>query len=355
MKLSAACIIIASCIGSAAAAQPKGVALGMHTVEYGGGSEKARAATVAKIVKTGAAFVRINILWRNIQPTGADHYASNFVAVYDDYIDKLARAKLDIIAISTITPKWASSGTILRKGNDVPSNVPAPAAFAQWMSWLAARYKDKVSAFQFYNEVDIPNNWDNGGAESYMAVHIAGYNAVKAVGPDLLVVTPGISWEYGRSAAFVKSMYAFGLHGNYDVMALHLYPIPSHDLIAYVKAVTDIMDANDDTSIPLWVTETGLPTMTKPTYAQTEEQQVEFWDKRVLRDMRGLMPRIRRITWYELEDHGLPVSASWTAADNKAEPEFNFGVYRSDGSGKLILQRMQNYDPTDRTIAPAAR
>ncbi|MEK6795597.1 MAG: hypothetical protein AABZ39_12530 [Spirochaetota bacterium] len=63
--------------------------------------------------------------------------------------------------------------------------------------------------------------------------------------------------------------------------------------------------------------------------------------------MRGLMPRILRIPWYELEDHGLPVSASWTTADNKAEPEFNFGVYRSDGSGKLILQRMQNYDPTD--------
>src|SRR5436305_1056872 len=166
----------------------------------------------------GARWTRITIQWKAWE-TSPGTYASVEVARTDRAIQISKAAGINVLLEVHNAPAWASNTNDSGQGN-VPRD---PAMYASFLRYLAARYKGQVDAYELWNEPDIQRFWNPGpNAATYPALLKAGYQAVKSVDASALVVSAGLSWDYTN---FLGKMYASGARGNFDVLAIHPYPV----------------------------------------------------------------------------------------------------------------------------------
>lgn len=304
--------------------------LGANTIEYGGDSPVARSDTVDKIVASKASWVRINFMWSKVQPsapTSSSQFSAPYMGVYDEYINKLRDKDIEVLVTISNVPGWAK-----KPGN---SYEPTSEALTQFMTLIANRYKGKVLGYQPFNEVNAASHWPSGAAGySQMLSYI--YPVIKKADPDTLVVSAGLAYNIPGVPPYLQSMYQARTKKNFDVLAVHLYPLPCHppkpcqDLNAYLRNIQSVMTAANDTNSKIWVTELGLSTVT----GVSQQSQADY-ARYYLPIIAQHADSVSRVVWYELRDH---YSSSKTLAQNQAEKEYNFGVYDVHGSPKLIRQ-----------------
>jgi hypothetical protein len=217
---------------------------------------------IARARALHAKVVRVEIAWSALEPRGPDQMEPRALAFADRLMSDAAAAKIGVIAMVDGTPCWASSAPapVLAKCSPARSGVANswpptnPADYATFVAYLASRYgASGLTAIEVWNEPDQSNEHYFAGpkkATRYAAILRAAYPAIKSANPKVLVLGGAI---VGVNGKFLRALYAAGIKGYYDGLAVHYYTLT----VAAVRAIREVQTANDD-STPLWLDEFGF-------------------------------------------------------------------------------------------------
>jgi polysaccharide biosynthesis protein PslG len=256
----------------AASSYPLG---GVNIGRLGYGSQPAQAdREIAEAKQLGAKLVRIAVPWSVMQPRAAGQSEAGALAYTNRLTADAAAARIKLIVLVDSTPCWASSApaSLLRRcepNQDGAANRWPPldaSAYATFVASLAQRYGTELAAIEIWNEPDQANELYFAGpdkAARYAALLRAAYTAIKRANAGVLVLGASIVGDNGK---FLRLLYADGIKGFYDGLAVHFYTLT----VAAVRYIHEVQLANGD-STPIWLDEFGFSSCW-PRYRIQEEQ-----------------------------------------------------------------------------------
>jgi hypothetical protein len=221
-------------------------------------AEVDRAIAVAR--QLHASVVRAEVPWSVLEPRGPAQIDPRALAFTDRLVGDAAAAGIRVIMTADSTPCWASSApaSLLRAcgpGRASTANAwppSSPADYAAFVAYLAQRYGTQLAAIEIWNEPDQANQDYFAGPSKparYAAVLRAAYPAIKQANPNVPVIAGSL---VGSNGAFLRALYAAGIKGYYDGLAVHFYNLT----LASLRSIHEVQLANGDTT-PLWLDEFG--------------------------------------------------------------------------------------------------
>jgi len=293
----------------------------------------------------GAKVIRVDVGWQTLEEQGKGRYSTWYLTKIDALVAKAEARDLDLLFTFVFTPCWASSAPDSVKqscspgwydrgvGRYPPTN---PSDYADALAFLVKRYGNRVSAWEVWNEPNLPDFFNTSDpAARYAELLKAAYPAAKAADPSTTVLGGSLSES---DVEFTRALYSRGVKGNFDAFSIHPYshdhsPLDALDpryvkssFIKGVPAVHDVMTgANDDK--PMWLTEFGWSTSTKRDgqpweNGVSEATQADYIAKALLQ-MRS-WGYVEVGTVYGLVNRG----------SDPADHESNYGLTRLDRSSK---------------------
>ncbi len=262
--LAFACAAASSLAGRTAAAAPQSTLLGGINISGASGRPLAEADRQIQQVKAlGARLVRIEVPWSALEGNGPGQLEVDGLAYTDRIVNDAAAAGIGVIILVDSTPCWASSAPESVRGGCAPSHRRAasswppsdPATAAQFFAFLAQRYGSRLAALEVWNEPDQSNELYFAGPEKavrYAALLRAAYTAIKRVAPSVQVLAGSL---VGSDGVFLRALYAAGIKGYYDGLAVHFYTLT----LAALRQFRQAQLASGDSS-RLWLDEFGFPT-----------------------------------------------------------------------------------------------
>jgi hypothetical protein len=232
------------------------------TIGYGG-TEAEIASEVAEAKALHAQVVRLNLSWAALQPEGPGEFAPGQVAAVDAVVKAAAAQGLKLVVLVQSSPCWASSAPSGIEATCVPGGLaneanawpPSNAGyFGTFVAELARRYGSNLAAIEVWNEPDYAGENYLAGSDKageYAAILKAAYPAIKAVDPSIAVLAGSL---VGSNGAFLRDLYADGIKGYYDGLAVHYYTLT----ISALRSVHQIQVENGDNT-PIWLDEFGFP------------------------------------------------------------------------------------------------
>lgn len=207
-----------------------------------------------------ARVVRVDVPWSVLEPRGPGKIEPSAQAFLDRLVHDAAASGIRVIATAGSTPCWASSApaSLLRRcvpGGSSRANAwpPVdPSTYASFVAYLAARYGTRLAAIEVWNEPDQANEDYFAGPEKpqrYAALLRAAYPAIKRTNPNVPVLAGSL---VGSNGVFLRALYAAGIKGYYDGLAVHFYNLT----LGSLRAIHEVQLANGDTK-PLWLDEFG--------------------------------------------------------------------------------------------------
>lgn len=188
-------------------------------------------AVSASLQQLGVNWVKHEIPWRDFERAQGQ---IDF-ALLDSVVQALESGGYQILFSIFAAPDWARS---IQEESGPPDDMAAFSAFA---GALAARYAGRVDAYEIWSEPNLRSRWKSLvhpiGAESYMALLRAGYEAIKAADPAAAVVSAGLAstgYNDAVNAAagdlevnaiddrvFLENLYAAGLADYSDAVGVN--------------------------------------------------------------------------------------------------------------------------------------
>ncbi len=227
---------------------------------YPGASLGAADREIAAARALHAEVVRVDAPWSVLEPHGPGQIEPSAQAFLDRLVGDAAAASIRVIVTADNTPCWASSApaSVLRKcvpgGSSKADAWPPvnPSTYASFVAYLAARYGTRLAAIEIWNEPDQANEDYFAGPEKpqrYAAILRAAYPAVKQANPGVKVLAGSL---VGSNGVFLRALYAAGIKGYYDGLAVHFYTLT----LGSLRAIHETQLANGDNT-PLWLDEFG--------------------------------------------------------------------------------------------------
>jgi hypothetical protein len=268
LVLAAILLSLAALAGSAGAGTKKsaqaavpGPLGGINLPGLGSGSTPSDADEEIAIARSlHAKAIRIELAWAVLQPDGPGAIDARSLVYLDRLLADASSSGIAVIALVDGTPCWASSapaelrGGCQARGQGAANSWPPsdPADFAALVGALAARYGSKLTALEVWNEPDQANERYFAGPnkpQRYAALLKAGYTAIKQAAPSIKVLAGSL---VGSNGIFLRELYAAGIKGYYDGLAVHFYTLT----LAALREFHAVQLANGD-STPLWLDEFG--------------------------------------------------------------------------------------------------
>jgi hypothetical protein len=204
--------------------------------------------------------VRAIVPWSLLEPSGPNQLSPSALTFTDRLVSDAAAAGIRVIMTVDSTPCWASSAppsvlrTCVPKQDGTANAWPPsnPASYATIVGYLAQRYGTRLAAIEVWTEPDHANEHYFAGPEKplrYAAILRAAYPAIKQADPNVSVLAGSL---VGSNGEFLRALYAAGIKGYYDGLAVHYYNLA----LAAVRSIHEVQIANDDTK-PVWLDEVG--------------------------------------------------------------------------------------------------
>lgn len=242
----------------------------------GSASEAQAQATITEAKALHAKVVRIELRWAVLEPEQGET-STSWGGELENFVNRAAANGLRVIALVQSTPCWASSAPATIESACVPggeSQADAwppsnPATFGAFVGALAQHFGSKLDAIEIWNEPDFAGENYLAGpnkAEVYAGLLKAAYPAIKSADPDIAVLGGAF---VGSNGVFLSDLYADGIQGYYDALAVHFYS----DTLASLRAIHKVQTKYHDTK-PLWLTEVGWPTCWPKEKIQKEQSCV---------------------------------------------------------------------------------
>jgi hypothetical protein len=248
-------------LASAAQSAPPRPLGGVNITGVSGGLPLALADREIALARTlHAKLVRIEVQWSALEPRTPGQVDPVALAFLDRVVSDAAASGIRVIATADSTPCWASSAPaplvrkcVLGQSRQADAWPPSnPAEYAAFVAYLAARYGTRLAAIEIWNEPDQANEDYFAGPEKpqrYAAVLRAAYPAIKQANPNVPVLAGSL---VGSNGVFLRALYAAGIKGYYDGLAVHFYNLT----LGSLRAIHEVQLANGD-SKPLWLDEFG--------------------------------------------------------------------------------------------------
>jgi polysaccharide biosynthesis protein PslG len=229
------------------------------------------------VATTRASWLRVLIDWSKVEPS-----KGQFDWTYVDYwIDGAVSRDLRVVGLISYSAEWARP-----PGSFFTTPPVDPADFAKFATAVVERYGDWVSHWEVWNEPNLPIffGYTQNKAERYTELLKAAYPAIKRAQPNSTVIAAGLSRSPGDDAppAFMQRMYAAGAKGSFDAAATHPYiyvvdwlPADHEDGWAEVGRLHDVMAANGDGGMKIWLTELGAPTSDPDSEGVSQQDQAQ--------------------------------------------------------------------------------
>jgi hypothetical protein len=255
--LAAASYAQAPAAGRIASTLPLG---GINIASLGYVADGPRAqAEIADATRLHAKLVRVEVPWSTFEPVDAKVDAGALAGM-DRLMADASAAGIRVIVIADSTPCWASSAPapLLRRCNPRRAGranawPPSHAAeYADFVAFLAQRYGTRLAAIEVWNEPDQINQLYFAGphkAVRYATILKAAYRAIKQANPRVPVLAGSL---VGSNGVFLRALYAAGIKGYYDGLAVHYYTL----VLAALRAIHQVQLENGD-GAPLWLDEFG--------------------------------------------------------------------------------------------------
>lgn len=225
-------------------------------------------------------WVQFDVRWKDIEPQENQRDWSQL----DQAIDAFSEAGVRPLITVHSAPSWARSASSDQSVEGPPAD---PRSYARFVADLVKRYEGKIYAIEVWTGANL---WYNWGHESLDATRYADllcttFSAIKAVAPDVVVVSGGLeptSVNDGTVAVddtvYLQQMYQAGARACFDAMGAHPkgYNNPPDKSFGYVdpqetsfknarhyffletlERYRQIMADNQDASKRIWVTEFG--------------------------------------------------------------------------------------------------
>ncbi len=247
---------------------------GVNIVGIGPNPLRAADRAIAQAQALHATVVRTEVPWSILEPTGPNQPNQAALAFADRLVSDAAADGIRVIMLVDSTPCWASSapaslqracvsGESSKANAWPPSN---PATYAAFVAFVAQRYGARLAAIEVWNEPDQANEDYFAGPEKpqrYAALLRAAYPAIKQANPNVQVLAGSL---VGANGVFLRALYAAGIKGYYDGLAVHYYTLT----LASLRSIREVQLANGDTK-PLWLNEFGWSSCW-PRYRTQQEQ-----------------------------------------------------------------------------------
>ena len=246
----------------------------------------------------------------------------------DTLVAEAARHGIDLLPVIMYAPPWARA---------VPHPASAPsdnAAFSNYVRALVRRYgprggfwkknpgvpKRPIRTWQIWNEPHLDwqfkphKNWER----RYGALLRTGYRAVKAADPGGRVVLGGMVNAAWRS---IDKLYREGgIHGFFDIAAVHMYSSDPDDFVEVVRRVRETLDRNGGAKRTIFVTEVGA-SASKGTLDAPQNSYFQVTQSEMARLIPAAFSRFARMA----EDHRLERVYWYTWASGYASDMTIFG------------------------------
>jgi polysaccharide biosynthesis protein PslG len=242
----------------AASAPPLG---GINIIGLHRGASAAEADRAISLARSmHARVVRTELPWPVFEPNGPGQINPAAQAFTDRLMSDAEAAGIRVIATVDFSPCWASAApaallagcTASQSGAATAWPPSDPSTYARFVAYLAQRYASALAAIEVWNEPDQSNEAYFGGpnkAARYAALLRAAYPAIKAANPTVDVLAGSF---VGSNGNFLRALYAAGIKGYYDGLAVHFYTLT----LGALRATREVQLANGDQS-PLWLSEFG--------------------------------------------------------------------------------------------------
>ena len=301
--------------------------------------------------EAGGDFVVAVISWEDVEPT------PNYL--YWEKPDALLRAAefygVGVVARLDRPPAWA-----LDDSGPTPWSLDA---YANFVRRVAARYGDRLDGVIIWNEPNLALEWHGEvpDAEAYVALLKAGYEASKAVAPELPVAGGGLAFTAGdgvngvNDLVYFDSMLQAGAAAYFDVLALHAYgfghpptELPAIDrlnfrrLELHQQLMRDYGDTTGDLAgdggenggdKPIWITEMGWRTSAPDPADQwqvvTPRQQAGY-SLAALGFIERNYPQVERATFWEFTD---------------APDQYGYALWLGPGNTTLTFDELSTLNP----------
>jgi len=200
--LLGASLLLAALLSVSAPSLARAVEPGVVTDLSWGISNADKQRTATAMTDAGVRWTRIGLGWRNLEPSKGS-YSSYWLADQDAAVQAASDAGVKVILNVLESPQWASGST---NKYAAPKN---PQDLANFMTFIANRYKGKVAAYEIWNEENGSRFWPSGpNAGAYTQMLKASYPAIKAAGRFAVNIL--CQGQEGASRRFATSTTAPG-------------------------------------------------------------------------------------------------------------------------------------------------
>lgn len=192
-------------------------------------------------------WLRIELRWDWIEP-----YQGQFDASYADRVMALARVHPQkIMVLFNHAPQWASQDVDL---------LPTRAAAA--LTWLVKRHGARVSAWEIFNEPNLPGyGWPTVGqsvqdsAKVYARTLSEAASAIRSLDTKAFVISAGLSPQ-NDPEAYARWLVRLTPTACYDALGLHPYGQQGRFATVQRNAAT-LLEQEQRPPKPVWFTEYG--------------------------------------------------------------------------------------------------
>jgi hypothetical protein len=231
----------------------------------------------------GIAWIRQQFRWDDIEVDGRGQFTDSrndingdgvrdtidAWAKYDNIVQLAEKYGLRIIARLDSPPRWSQPDDAL-PGYAPPADF---ADFARFAATVSARYRDRITYYQIWNEPNIYPEWGDQSVdpEAYTDLLCRAHDAIKVAHPQAVIISGALAPTValtGRDAneiVFLQRMYAAGAARCFDILGAQGYGLFSGPQDRRMRAVTityahplwlrDQMIANGDAAKPIWISE----------------------------------------------------------------------------------------------------
>jgi len=258
--------------------------------------------TLDLAARAGAKIFRVEANWSTLEPEAQGERNGAALAALDRLVAAASRRGMRTLLFIDRTPCWASAAPAEVRGScqgpqanrpEVTRFRPAdPGTVVPISTFLAARYERTLAAFQVWNEPDQANEKYWAGPNkvaSYVAMTKALYRPLKQAAPSVPVLVGSFVGTDGR---WLKAMYASGAKGSYDGLAVQFYTVPLYGL----RNTRAVQLAHGDRK-PIWLTEFGYTSCSKPGAATTQLDQRCVTRAGQARGMSDVISAVQRRSW----------------------------------------------------------
>lgn len=230
-------------------------------------SSSALATSLNDAVAVGAKWVRTDLPWDLVQPSGPGSY--NWQSM--DGLVKAANARgLKVLPILLNPPYWARESACQSQADCPPASNTA---FAHFAAAAATRYAPKgVHAWEVWNEPNIPIWLPKPDPAAYEKLLVTTSKALRNADPAAFVILGGLAAVPTQASKktvsafdFLTAVAALGGTKYVDAVGFHPYSVPNLPSAgAYFQQISSardnlvaVLQKYGTPKVPIWLTESG--------------------------------------------------------------------------------------------------